>query len=97
MENRQFFYDKAEIVFHGVFTSDPYPGEDWAGNGKQRYYMDMDCYDCVSADEQSPITIETLEKAIPDIDWRHGHSSQLLSEEDADKIGELWNSLIYSV
>lgn len=55
--------DKAGIVFRGVFTSDPYPGEDWAGNGKQRYYMDMDSYDCVPADVQSPICIEELEKS----------------------------------
>lgn len=86
--------DKAGIVFRGVFTSDPYPGEDWAGNGKQRYYMDMDCYDCVPADEQSAITIETLEKSIPSIDWRRGHSGQLLSEEDADKLDKLWNKLM---
>ena len=88
--------DKAGIVFRGVFTSDPYPGEDWAGNGKQRYYMDMDCYDCVPADEQSAITIETLEKSIPSIDWRRGHSGQLLSEEDADKLDKLWNKLMKS-
>lgn len=86
--------DKAGIVFRGVFTSDPYPGEDWAGNGKQRYYMDMDCYDCVPADEQSPISIEELEKAIPGIDWRRGHSGELLSSEDADKLNELWNNMI---
>ena len=53
--------------------------------------MDMDCYDCVPGDEQSPIGIEELEKAVPDIDWRRGHSGQLLSEEDADKLDELWN------
>lgn len=88
--------DKAGIVFRGVFTSDPYPGEDWAGNGKQRYYMDMDCYDCLPADEQSAITIETLEKSIPSIDWRRGHSGQLLSEEDADKLDKLWNKLMKS-
>lgn len=88
--------DKDGIVFRGVFTSDPYPGEDWAGNGKQRYYMDMDCYDCVPADEQSAITIETLEKSIPSIDWRRGHSGQLLSEEDADKLDKLWNKLMKS-
>lgn len=88
--------DKAGIVFRGVFTSDPYPGEDWAGNEKQRYYMDMDCYDCVPADEQSAITIETLEKSIPSIDWRRGHSGQLLSEEDADKLDKLWNKLMKS-
>lgn len=88
--------DKAGIVFHGIFTSEPYPGEDWAGKGKQRYYMDMDCFDGVPADEQSPISIEELEKAIPGIDWRRGHSGQLLSEEDADKLNELWNNLMKS-
>lgn len=84
--------DKAGIVFHGVFTSEPYEGEDWAGQkGKTRRYMDMDCYDCVPADEQPPITIEILEKAIPNIDWRKGHSGEYLSEEDAEKLNELWN------
>ena len=88
--------DKAGIVFRGVFTSDPYPGEDWAGNGKQRYYMDMDCYDCVPANEKSAIGIEELEEGVPGIDWRSGHSGQLLSEEDADKLDKLWNKLMKS-
>ena len=86
--------DKAGIVFRGEFTSDPYPGEDWAGNGKQRYYMDMDCYDCVPADVQSPICIEELEKVVPGIDWRRGHSGELLSSEDADRLNELWNNIM---
>lgn len=86
--------DKAGIVFRGVFTSDPYPGEDLAGNGKKRYYMDMDCYDCVPADEQSAIGIEELEKAVPGIDWRRGHSGELLSSEDADRLNELWNNIM---
>jgi hypothetical protein len=33
-----------------------------------------------------------LEKEIPEIDWRKGHSGQLLSEEVADKLNELWNN-----
>jgi hypothetical protein len=86
--------DKAGIVFRGVFTSDPYPGEDWAGNGKQRYYMDMDCYDCVPADVQSPICIEELEKVVQGIDWQRGHSGELLSSEDADRLNELWNNIM---
>ena len=45
------------------------------------------------SDEQSPISIDVLEKAIPDIDWRRGHSGQLLSEEDAEKLNELWNNI----
>jgi hypothetical protein len=86
--------DKAGIVFHGVFTSEPYEGKDWAGQkGKTRRYMDMDCYDCVPADQKPPVDIEMLEKEIPEIDWRKGHSGELLTEEVADKLNELWNNI----
>lgn len=85
--------EKAGIVFHGYFTSEPYPGDDWAGQGKQRYYMDMACLDCVLPDQKPPIDIETLEEAIPDIDWRRGHSGQLLSEEDARILDGMWNEM----
>lgn len=54
--------------------------------------MDMDCYDCVPADEQSAINIELLEKEIPEIDWRKGHSGELLSEEDSERLDEMWNN-----
>jgi hypothetical protein len=86
--------ENAGIVFRGTFTSNPYPGEDWAGQGKKRYYMNMDCYDCVTAEQKPPIDIELLEKEIPEIDWRKGHSGQLLSEETAEKLNELWNKMM---
>ena len=84
--------DKAGIVWHGIFTSDPYEDKDWAGQGKQRHYMKMDCYDCVPADQKPPLNIELLEKEIPEIDWRKGHSGQLLTEDVADKLNELWTT-----
>lgn len=56
--------------------------------------MDMDSYDCVPADVQSPICIEELEKVVPGIDWRRGHSGELLSSEDADRLNELWNNIM---
>ena len=80
----------AGIVFRGVFTSNPYAGDDWAGKGKPRHYMDMFCQDCQPADERPPINIDVLEKVIPDIDWRRGHSGQLLTKEDAAKLDDLW-------
>ena len=84
--------ENAGIVWRGIFTSNPYEDEDWAGQGKQRHYMKMDCYDCVPADQKPPLNIELLEKEIPEIDWRKGHSGQLLTEEVADKLNELWNA-----
>ena len=85
--------EHAGLVFRGVFTSDPYPGDDWAGRGKQRYYMEMGCYDCVSPDQKPPVDIDALEKALPNIDWRRGHSGQLLSQEDVEKLDELWDEM----
>ena len=85
--------DKAGIVYRGEFLSDPYEGDDWAGQkGKKRQYIDIGCYDFIPADNQSPIDIELLEKEIPEIDWRKGHSGELLSEEIADKLNDLWNN-----
>ena len=78
------------IVFRGVFTSEPYEGEDWAGKGKKRYYMDMNCFDLAAPDTVHISTLE-LAQAIPDIDWEKGHSGQLLTDEQAEKIEELWN------
>ena len=85
--------EHAGLVFRGVFTSDPYPGDDWAGRGKQRYYMEMGCYDCVLPDQKPPVDIDALEKALPNIDWRRGHSGQLLSQEDVEKLDELWDEM----
>jgi len=79
------------IVFRGTFTSEPYEGDDWAGKGKKRYYMDMNCFDAAAPDTVH-ITTEELAQAITDIDWEKGHSGQLLTDEQADKLDELWNS-----
>ena len=85
--------DKAGIVYRGEFLCDPYEGDDWAGQkGKKRQYIDIGCYDFIPADNQSPIDIELLEKEIPEIDWRKGHSGELLSEETAEKLNDLWNN-----
>ena len=86
--------DHAGLIFRGVFTDEPYEDDDWAGKGRQRHYMEMDCYDCVSADEMPPIDLKTLEEEIPEIDWRQGHSGELLSQEAAETLDELWEELM---
>lgn len=80
------------IVFRGQFTSDPYLGEDWAGTSKKRYYVDIDCFDASPADGQPHITVEELKSILPEINWDKGHSGQLLTESQAQKLDELWDS-----
>ena len=76
------------IVFRGQFTSDPYLGEDWAGTSKKRYYVDIDCFDASPADGQPHITVEELKSILPEINWDKGHSGQLLTEGQAQKLDE---------
>ncbi len=78
------------IVFHGEFLSDPYEGGDWAGRGKKRHYVDINCMDAADPDKRPLATVEELQKAIPEIDWVKGHSGQLLTEEQAEKLDGLF-------
>ncbi len=78
------------IVWRGVFSSDPYKSHDWAGTSRQRYYVDIECRDAVHPDNRPHMTTEELRTAIPDIDWNRGHSGELLTEEQARKLDELW-------
>lgn len=68
------------VVFHGVFRSEPYEGGDWAGTGKKRHYVDITIDDPCDPDEPM-ISVEQLEAVLPEIEWRRGHSGQLMSED----------------
>lgn len=81
--------DKAGIVFQGQFLSDPYPGDDWAGTGKRRMYVDMICTDAIEPGKVPPLSLEKLQKAIPEINWTKGHSGELLSDEVVIKLNEM--------
>lgn len=82
--------DKAGIAFSGQFICDPYPGDDWAGSNKRRMYVDMICINTMESEGEPIISIEKLQKAIPDFDWTKGHSGVLLSDEIAEQLNELW-------
>lgn len=79
------------IVFLGEFLSEPYEGDDWAGKGKKRHYVDIDCMYATHPDERPLLTIEQLQAALPDIDWTKGHSGELLTDEQADILDSLWD------
>ena len=82
------------IVMSGVFTSEPYQDEDWSGKGKKVFYMDMQINEMIHPDRCPIITSEKLAAEIPDFNWTRGHSGQILSEEQADKLTMLWNDYL---
>ena len=84
------------VVMSGIFTSQPYASQDWNPNRNSRkiYYMDMKPNFIVNPEAQAIITTEQLQDAIPDFEWRKGHSGQLLSSEQAKKLEELFADYI---
>lgn len=82
--------DKAGVVFKGQFLSDPYPDDDWAGSTKRRMYVDMICSRAVEPGTKPSLSLEKLQKAIPEIDWSKGHSGVLLPPDVEDKLFELF-------
>jgi hypothetical protein len=84
--------DKAGIAFSGQFICDPYPGDDWAGSNKRRMYVDMVCMNPMEPGEVPDVTLEKLQKAIPEYEWTKGHSGELLQEDVADKLSDLFDS-----
>lgn len=81
--------DKAGIVFNGQFVSDPYPADDWAGSTKRRMYVDMVCTNPVELGAMPRISLNQLQKAIPEFEWSKGHSGVLLSEVTVAKLEDL--------
>lgn len=84
------------VVMSGIFTSQPYASQDWNPNRNSRkiYYMDMKPNFIVNPEAQAIITTEQLQDAIPDFEWRKGHSGQLLNSEQAKKLEELFADYI---
>lgn len=82
--------DTTGICMSGIFTSEPYRGEDWSGKGRETYYMNMNIQQATDPDKFVIIKTSTLIEAMPDFDWKGGHSGRLLDEASADKLDKLF-------
>ena len=82
------------IVMSGTISSKPYKGEDWSDKGREVYYVNMDIGAMIHPDDETIITTEELEAAIPDFDWRGGHSGRLLDKMSAGKLEFMWQAYL---
>ena len=82
------------IFTAGRFTSDPYPGSDWSGKGREVYYMRMEFEAVFHPDRSDIITQKELERELPHLDWQRGHSGELLNKEDAVRLELLWRDFV---
>ena len=85
---------KTGIFAAGRFTSKPTEGEDWAGEERKIYYMQMEFEAVFHPERAEIISTQELERELPNINWHKGHSGELVDNETADKLELLWRDHI---
>ena len=86
---------KNGVVMRGTIIGTPYPDEDWSGKGRKVYYIRMSLTNMIHPD-RSPLLLTTdeLTEAIPDFNWKEGHSGEILSDSQADKLEDVWKDYV---
>ncbi len=78
----------------GRFTSDPYLAEDWSRQGREVYYMKMEFEAVFHPERADIISTADLERELPEIDWRKGHSGELIEGEMTDRLELMWRDYV---
>lgn len=80
------------IVMCGIFTSNPYRGNDWntQRNSSDIWYMDLKPVFMMDPRHPDLMPVSLLETAIPDFNWQGGASGRMLSAEEAEILEEIW-------
>ena len=82
------------IVMHGVFSSEPYKGEDWSGQGREVYYADLEPDTMIHPERCRLLDTASLEAAMPGFQWNGGQSGRLLPEEYAVRLSQMWEEYL---
>lgn len=91
-------YDKPTgIVGSGYFISEPYEDEDWSGQGRKVFYMDIEWETVIKPTSDKLLKTEVLAEAIPEIVWTKGRSGVMVAPEIANKLDELWEKHLESI
>lgn len=85
---------KTGIVQQGVFSSEPWAGEDWSGKGRPTKYIDMDVQYMIDYKKAPILTTQELEAAMPEFQWNGGHSGREVPFEYACKLEEMWTEYL---
>ncbi|MBD5208201.1 MAG: hypothetical protein HDS79_08100 [Bacteroidales bacterium] len=78
------------VVLRGKIISTPYQDQDWAGKGRKVFYADWYPQEFIDSEYATPLSPERLEKAMPDFNWRGGHSGRELSVTYGEILEKLW-------
>lgn len=75
------------IVWGGYLSFYPYQYENEDGTLSSAHFFRTDVEYMHRIEKTGILTIDRLQKAVPEVDWLHGHSGEILSIESAEKLG----------
>jgi hypothetical protein len=83
------------VVMRGTIIGSPYPDEDWSGKGRKVYYIRMSLSHMIHP-EDAPFLLSTdeLNKGVPGFCWDNGHSGEMLNDEQAEQLEEVWKNYV---
>lgn len=83
------------VVMRGTIIGSPYPDEDWSGKGRKVYYIRMSLSHMIHP-EDAPVLLSTdeLNKSVPGFCWDNGHSGEMLNDEQAEQLEEVWQNYV---
>jgi hypothetical protein len=82
------------IVMKGHFSSGAWEGDDWSGKGRETYYCWLNVDYFVDDENKPMLTSEQLEEAIPDFDWRKGHSGLKLLKKQSSVLEKCFENYL---
>lgn len=74
------------ICMAGKFKSNPWKGEDWSGKGRETFYVNLWIDHMADPDKCIIVPTAELMEAIPEFDWKGGHSGRVIDEPLAEKL-----------
>ena len=80
----------AGIVLQGRIKCRPKPGPHWSGKGKYTHYVWIDVDYIINHDECPIMSLDALEKAMPDFQWDGGHSGRELPVKESIILEKMW-------
>ncbi len=89
---------KKGVVMHGTIIGTPYPDEDWSGRGRKVYYIRLSLSHMIHPDK-APLLLTTdeLSEKIPDFNWESGHSGEMMNDNQALRLQEIWHNYVEQV
>ena len=75
------------IVWGGFFGFFPYQYKKTDGTLTASHFFETDVQYMHRIENTGILTADRLQKAVPEVDWLHGHSGEILSIESAEKLG----------